>query len=98
MSSELSPKSVGVRLSLLRKAYGHKHQNTFAPLLDVKPGAYNHWETGKQIIPVEHAVKVCILTGATLDYIYLGKTSGLPLGLATELRILPEGLLGSSNA
>jgi transcriptional regulator with XRE-family HTH domain len=98
MSSELSWKSVGERLSLLRKAYGHKHQNTFAPLLDAKPGQYNHWERGKQIIPVEYAARICILTGATLDYIYLGKTSGLPMGLASELRILPVGLLGSSNA
>lgn len=98
MSNELSPKSVGVRLSLLREAYGFKKQNAFAPLVGASPGAYNHWETGKQIIPVEYAVKVCILTGATLDYIYLGKTSGLPLGLANELRILPAGLLGSSNA
>lgn len=94
----MSWKSVGERLSLLRKAKGHKHQNTFADLIDAKPGQYNHWERGRQIIPVEYAVKVCIHTGATLDYIYLGKTSGLSMGLATELKILPVGLLGKENA
>lgn len=97
MSGELSWKSVGERLSLLRVAKGFKYQKAFADLLDANPGQYNHWERGRQVIPVEYAVKVCILTGATLDYIYLGKTSGLPIGLASKLKILPDGLLGSSN-
>lgn len=93
MSSELSWQAVGHRLMLLRKAKGFEHQNVWATLLDAKPAQYNHWERGRQVIPVEFAVKVCSLTGATLDYIYLGNASALPMYLVSAINS-PEGLLG----
>jgi transcriptional regulator with XRE-family HTH domain len=97
MSSELSWSAVGKRLELLRKAYGVKQQKQFAELIQASGAQYNNWALGRQIIPVEYAVKICGLTGATLDYIYLGKSSGLPMHLVSELNIIPPGLLGKND-
>lgn len=97
MSNELSWAAVGQRLELLRVSKGFTEQKVFADLIGVKPARYNHWERGRQIIPVEYATKICGMTGATLDYLYLGKASALPGHLLSELKILPPGLLGSSK-
>jgi DNA-binding XRE family transcriptional regulator len=56
-----------------------------ANLIGAEPKQYNHWENGHQIIPVSFAVKLCGLTGATLDYIYQGNTSSLPMHLISYL-------------
>ncbi len=97
MSNELSWSSVGKRLELLRAAKGVKQQKIFADLIGASAGQYNNWALGRQIIPVEYAVKVCGMTGATLDYIYLGNSSALPMHLVSALNIMPPGLLGKSD-
>lgn len=97
MSREYKWAEVGKRLKLLRLAKGVKHQKPYADLLGATEGRYSHWERGWQIIPVEYAAKVSGLTGATLDYIYLGVSSGLSINLLSELMKLSDTLPGSEN-
>ena len=97
MSNELSWSSVGKRLELLRAAKGIKQQKIFADMIKASPGQYNNWALGRQVIPVEFAVKICGITGATLDYIYLGNSSALPMHLVSALNIMPPGLLGKTD-
>jgi transcriptional regulator with XRE-family HTH domain len=97
MSREYKWADVGKRLKLLRLAKGVKHQKPFADLLGASEGQYSHWERGWQIIPVEYAAKFSSLTGATLDYIYLGNSSAIPINLLSELKKLSETLPGSEN-
>ena len=94
MSGQLNWEAIGDRLSLLRLASGYKQQKTFADLLEASHGQYNHWERGRQIIPVEYAARVCSHTDATLDYIYLGRL----YGLSTELRLKIRALLAGRDA
>ncbi|CAJ0890953.1 hypothetical protein AMST5_04093 [freshwater sediment metagenome] len=79
-------KQVGTRVEALRLAFGLPSQGEMADMLRVETGTYNHWTTGKALIPVPAAIRLCELTGATLDYVYRGDVSGLPIRL---IRLLP---------
>lgn len=97
MSNEFSPSAIGERLRFLRKAKGAKHGITMAKMVGVSQSRYSNWENGIGVPPVEFAIKICQLTGATLDYIYLGNTSSLPMHLASGLFEMPAGLLGKAD-
>lgn len=98
--SAYSPKSVGERLALLRKARGIASQSEMARIIGCELKRYNHWERGRGMLPVEFAIEIAKKTGANLDYIYLGEMSALPLNLWTLLSTtapdpeMPAGLLG----
>lgn len=97
MSNEFSPKAIGNRLRFLREAKGVKHQTVMAKLVGASQSRYSNWENGIGVIPVEFAVKICSLTGATLDFIYVGNLSSLPMNLASEWTPPPIGLLGNAT-
>lgn len=98
MSNEFSPKAIGNRLRFLREAKGVKHQTVMAKIVGASQSRYSNWENGIGVIPVEFAVKICSLTGATLDFIYIGNVSSLPMHLASRWAEAPTGLLGSADA
>ena len=79
MSSEW--KEIGSRLKALREAKGISSQTSFARLLGAEVNQYGNWERGVGPITVEYAIRVCVFTGATLDYIYRGDLSSLPANL-----------------
>lgn len=83
-------KAIGARLKSLREASGCKTQREFAETLGATVGQYNHWECGQRIVPVEYAAEIKLITGGTLDYIYLGNPSALPLHLAVKIGIIPQ--------
>lgn len=92
-------KEVGKRLEALRHAKGVKSQGEFAETLGVETGTYNHWTTGQRLIPVPVAIRLCQISGATLDYIYRGDVSGLPNRLTTLLPSTDEaGVPGKRSA
>ncbi len=97
MSNEFSPRAIGNRLRFLREAKGCKHQIQMGRLVGVSQSRYSNWENGIGVIPVEFAVKICSLTGATLDFIYIGNVSSLPMHLASTWAQEPIGLLGSAE-
>lgn len=78
-------KEVAHRLEALRIAHGFASQGEMAQAINAEVGTYNHWATGRRLISVSAAIRVCAVTGATLDYIYRGEVSGLPLRLTTLL-------------
>lgn len=90
MKAKISQAKVGARLKLLREAKGYDEQKEWAELLAVTPPRYNNWERGRQVIPLENAVRVSELTGVSLDFIYLGDKSALP----KHLLALVEGSEG----
>lgn len=76
---------IGRRLEAIRLVKEAGTQQEFAEAIGVSRNRYNNWACGVGPIPIAQAAKVKELTGATLDYIYLGELSGLPLALAKAL-------------
>ncbi|MBR0695978.1 helix-turn-helix domain-containing protein [Bradyrhizobium lablabi] len=78
-------KAIAERLKLTREALG-LHQAAFGRLVGIEPQAINNYETGLRRISVDQAIKICAATGVSLDWIYRGLASGLPVNLATALQ------------
>jgi|SRR5208283_2829391 len=106
MDRDTSPTGVGRRLKALRKVGGFNNQKAFAEIIGVTAARYNHWEKGGQHrLPVEYAIKIMALTGAELNYIYLGEVRGIPASLVVLLKehfksaeqnvIVPQRRVGS---
>lgn len=90
--------AIGRRLRLIRVAFGvlqgHRlelSQAEFGRLAGVGRQSLNNAETGDNRIGLDNAKLVCRRTGATLDYVYLGNPSGLPMALAREIAKLEAG-------
>jgi transcriptional regulator with XRE-family HTH domain len=86
MENDMSNKAVGRRVEKLRVASGVESQRVMAELLGVDTNRYNNWANGVAAFPVPFAVKLCAITGATLDYVFRGDESGLPIRLITLLQ------------
>jgi transcriptional regulator with XRE-family HTH domain len=85
MKGDFGPSPVGKRLALLRTALGYTTATAMAGKYGVEQRRYANWENGTTLLPAEYAVQLCQWTGATLDYIYFGDESGLPLRLVAAL-------------
>jgi DNA-binding XRE family transcriptional regulator len=85
--------AIAERLKLTREALGLK-QAAFARLVGLEPQAVNNYETGLRRISVDQAIKICAATGVSLDWIYRGLASGLPVNLATALQQRQRSGLG----
>jgi hypothetical protein len=79
------PILIGRRLEAIRIAKKAGTQQEFAAHIGATKNRYNNWAVGVGPIPVRYAAKIVSLTGVTLDYIYLGVVSGLPMSFAKEL-------------
>lgn len=62
-----------------------KKQVEFASLIGVSQPALNNYLKGLRRPDIDVAIAIQTRTGATLDWIYLGDRSGLPVRLASEL-------------
>lgn len=51
----------------------------------IAPNTYNQWEKGKQPPALDQAIRLCDVHGLTLDWIYLGDASGLPLRITSRI-------------
>jgi hypothetical protein len=85
MSNDPTIRAVGERLALLRVVLGIDNQAEMARRLRIDPKRYHVWEAGKGLIPVPQAIELRRLTGATLDYIYLGEMGALSAKLSEQL-------------
>lgn len=97
MAREPTPDSIeaiGRRLRMIRLAYSSLQgrpdmaQIEFCRRAKIGAQAWNNCETGRNRIGLDAAKRVRALTGASLDYIYLGEKSLLPLALAREIERL----------
>lgn len=90
-----SPEAIGVRLRLIRIAFGKAQkivedelsQAEFGRRMGVPPNTLNNCETGDNRIGIDNALKISAKTGVSLDYIYKG-TGELPHTLAIEIEKL----------
>lgn len=71
---------MGRRIVLARAARGY-HQAAFARLLELSPQSLNSYEKGTTAPSFFIIAKVWQLTGATADYLLLGKMDGMPAEL-----------------
>lgn len=76
--------AIARRLELTREA-SKLNQAAWCRLTGISTQAWNNYETGDRRISLDAALRVCVASGATLDWIYRGITSGLPLSLATAI-------------
>jgi DNA-binding XRE family transcriptional regulator len=87
-SVRLNPASllaIADRLRALRVSTGLK-QVEFCRLVGLSTAQWNNYERARERIAVDPALQVCERTGATMDYIYRGTVSSLPLNLALALQ------------
>jgi transcriptional regulator with XRE-family HTH domain len=54
-------------------------------LADTSPQSWNNYETADSNIGIEPAIRLCNVTGVTLDWIYRGIKSGLPFAIQEAL-------------
>jgi transcriptional regulator with XRE-family HTH domain len=81
-------RAVGERLKRTREALGyegHGGQAIWCRFVGITPQAWNNYESGLNRISLDQAFKVCAATGVTLDWIYFGDRSGLPVRIASQL-------------
>ena len=80
------------RLKRLRTAHGFATSTAFAAFLDVSVQRWNAFENGAPLSREVAFLLVRKISGLSLDWLYFGKTEGLPLELARRLGVLdPPG-------
>lgn len=81
-----TPGKIGQRLVKLRTVMGLK-QAQMSEQLCITQSAWSQYESGKRTITLEVAGVLAARFGLTLDWIYRGDPSGLPMRLATLLGV-----------
>jgi DNA-binding XRE family transcriptional regulator len=89
---------VADRLKLIRAATNAGSQRVLAQRLKIEHSTYAQWEAGVNLIPVHEAVKLCVMFGVTLDWIYRGDVSGLPLRVMTLLESQSENIVTTDDS
>jgi transcriptional regulator with XRE-family HTH domain len=87
MNREHNPRSldaIAARLRATREAFG-LGQNEFARRAGIASNTYNQYEQAKNLPRLDFVNKICDTYGVTLDWIYRGDTSGLPVRIANLL-------------
>lgn len=81
-----SAKTLGKRLQLTREALGVRAVD-ICRALDIAPNRWSQYENGERPITMAVAVRLCEVYGLTLDWIYRGDPSGLPVRLHQKLSV-----------
>ena len=84
-AEEMKPDRIGHRLKLLRVALGFQPAE-MADFLEIERTYWSRSEGGKRAASKELAALLVERCNVTMDFILLGKWSGLPLDLATKMR------------
>jgi transcriptional regulator with XRE-family HTH domain len=88
-ASDTSLEAIGSRLSRLRRALG-KSQAEWAEIVGVKPPSLTNIEKGRNNISVANAIRVSRYTGVSLDWIYTGSETLLPVNIARAIDALGD--------
>lgn len=70
---EIAERLIAVRLA------NELEQSELCQSLNIQPNTYSQWESGKKRPNLDDAMRLCERFGVTLDWIYRGDPSGLPL-------------------
>jgi transcriptional regulator with XRE-family HTH domain len=76
--------AIARRLAATRRALG-LNQRQLCKLTGLATNQYNQWEKAVGRPSIDGAIVLCDALGLTLDWIYLGVASGLPLELAEKI-------------
>lgn len=85
---------ISKRLKATREVIGLKAID-FARAAGIPKTTYSNWESGEKRPGLSAAIKLVRVHGLTLDWIYLGRPSGLPWEIRSKLP--PSLLTGSSD-
>jgi transcriptional regulator with XRE-family HTH domain len=86
---EAAPIRIGQRLRWTREAL-RLRQVDWCRGLATSQQTWNNFERGYSRISIKEALKVCDVTGVSLDWIFRGDPRLLPYELAQEIRIQQE--------
>lgn len=76
---------IAMRLTLARQAYG-LDQQAFGTRAGLSQPQYNQYETGRRLLSLQAAVRLCDEYNLTLDWLYRDDPSGLPADLWLKIR------------
>lgn len=74
------------RLRQTRSALRIEDQREFGEAAGLEQSLYNRFETGKRLLTLQAAMKLCDRYSLTLDWLYRGEPSGLPYRLWDDIR------------
>jgi transcriptional regulator with XRE-family HTH domain len=84
--------AIGERLRLIRIAYGRVQghskemsQLDIATLVGMTKQSWNNAETGDNRIGLDAAMRLCVRTGVTLDYVYRGDQRNVAHSIAVAI-------------
>ena len=80
---------VARRLTLARAAYGLS-QHEFGDRAGLSQPQYNQFETGKRLLTLVPAMRICDEYNLTIDWLYRDEPSGLPAALWLTIRALAK--------
>ncbi|QNH34514.1 helix-turn-helix transcriptional regulator [Aminobacter sp. MDW-2] len=81
---DTSKEAIGRRLKAVRAVYGWP-QTQMGTLLGITGQRWNTYEQGKSVPPPDILFKIWQLTGASTDYVLIGRKYGMPAELLTKL-------------
>jgi len=85
-SDAASAVEIGKRLKLIREAL-KMSQTALCRLAGITPQTWNNAETGDNLLTVPNAVKLCRVTGVTMDWIYRGQVAAaMPTVMLEEIQ------------
>lgn len=80
-------KTLGKRLRQTREAMALKAVD-ICRAIDIEPNRWSQYESGTRPVTMAVAIRLCEAYGLTLDWIYRGDPSGLPVRLHQKLSVV----------
>lgn len=84
LGDEMSVTAIAARLVLLRRAMNWT-QTEMARQIGIQLTTWNNYELAVSPIPWQTALKVCAVTGASLDWIYQNQRGLMPVKLIHDI-------------
>jgi hypothetical protein len=80
-----SKEAIAERLEIARLALGFETQQAFAATMRISPSKWNNYVSGRDRIPLNIALDLCQRHRLSLDWVYRGDPTALPLALARRI-------------
>lgn len=78
------PIMVGRRIRALHLALGWNSRQ-FATMISVAPQKLNSWEMGDVMVPIAAAIKIAVVTGTNIEFVYQGRLDRIEPDLAVKV-------------
>lgn len=85
LSEDMSPEAIGERLRLIREAFDLS-KSEIADMIDLERSHWSRFEGGQRAIPYDKAARLVQRFGVSLDFIFLGRWSGVEFATAERIR------------